>query len=323
MSLPKNVQRQLAEAEALQQGLQEQAANAPQNVVTDVAALAAPAPAPAPAPAASPVPAPAPTPAPAPASEDWQQRFKTLQGMYNADAAKFATQLKVYQAQLASMGEQIQTLTEAAKAKPTESAKVDPRDASQFGEDLVEMVNRYATRAFEQMRAEFGQFAQSLDGRVKELETKVNGVSGQTAETLKQLFYADLTKSIPDWRQINQMPRWLEWLGEEDELYGMTRQDALDDAHSKLDARRVAAIFSKFKADVLAKQPSLETQVAPPSGTAAAPAPVQAPAAQMVSSQAINQLYLDYAKGKYKGREQEFARLEAEVNLAIAQGRVV
>lgn len=322
MALPKNVQRQLAEAEALQQGLQEQAANAPQNVVLDVSALAAAAPAPAPAPAAPSIPAPAPTPAPA-SAEDWQQRFKTLQGMYNADAAKFATQLKVYQAQLSTMGEQIQALTEAAKAKPAEPAKVDPRDASQFGEDLVEMVNRYATRAFEQMRAEFGQYAQSLDGRVKELEARVTGVSGQTAETLKQIFYADLTKSVPEWRQINQMPQWLEWLGEEDELYGMTRQDALDDAHGKLDAKRVTAIFNRFKTDVLVRQPNLETQMAPPSGASASPAPAQATAPQMISAQVINQLYLDFAKGKYKGREDEFARLEAEINMAIAQGRVV
>lgn len=322
MAIPKTVQRQLAEAEAIQQRLQEQAVQAPP-VLDNVANLSAQAPAPVEAAPAPPAPAPVSTPVPAAPAEDWQHKFKTLQGMYNSEAARFQTQLKVYQSQLATLEEQIQSLTVASKAKVETKPQVDPRDASQFGEDLVEMVSRYASRAFEQMRSEFGQYAQNLDARIKDLEGKVNGVDDKTATTMNRMFIESLTKAVPDWQQVNQMSRWLEWLGEEDELYGMTRQNALDDAHGKLDVRRVAAIFNKFKSDVLAKQPTLETQVAPPAGAPAAPpaSPGQTP--QLISQKAINQFYLDFAKGRYKGREDEFARLEAEINLAIAQGRVV
>lgn len=324
MTTPKTVERQLQEAEALQQALSSQAQAAAANVITDVAQLEAPAPAPAPA-ATSPAPAPTvQAPAPAP-SDDWQHRFKTLQGMYNADAARFQATLKQYESQINGLVQKVEAVSQAAtKAnEPPKGPKADPQDEARFGEDTVEMVTRYASRAFEQMREEFGSYAASLDARLKALEDKVLGVSERTAKTMEEMFYQSLGDQVPDWRQINEMDSWLNWLGREDEVYGMTRQQALDNAHAALNANRVAAVFKKFKDDVLAKQPTLENQVAPAAGAASAPPPPSAAAPRVITQKAVQDFYLALAKGRYRGKEAEAERLKQEIDRAAAEGRIV
>jgi hypothetical protein len=218
---------------------------------------------------------------------------------------------------------QVETVKAAVPKEPVKGPEADPRDSAQFGEDMVEMVSRYAGKAFEQMRDEFGRYAASLDERVKALEARVTGVSEQAAQSLEEVFYDALTKAVPDWRQVNQNERWLAWLSEEDDVYGMTRQQALNAAHSTLNAKRVAAIFSKFKTDVQSKQETLDSQVAPQAGTASAPTPGGAPTPKLFSQRAVQNFYLDMSKGRYRGREAEATRIEAEINLAAAEGRIV
>lgn len=318
MATPKTVQRQLEAAEAIQASIVQQA-NTPTEVVSDISQLEQ---APAPAPTVAP---PAPTPAPAPA-DDWQHKFKTLQGMYNAEVPQLRGQLKTYESQVTALTEQVRALTAAmAKAPPKEEPKgptVDPRDASQFGEDLVEMVNRYVTQALGAMRSEFGQYASELDGRVAKLEQIVTGVSSKTAHSLEQMFYGELAKAHPDWEQVNESDAWRSWLTVRDDVTGISGQEALDDAYAKLDHRRVIAIFTKFKASQ-PKPQTLDSQLAPSTVPAGASVPTGAQPPKLISQKAVQAFYNDLAKGRYKGREAEAQRLEAEINQAAREGRIV
>lgn len=314
---PKAVQRQLAQAEAI---LASQAAvPQPTNVIDDVSQLQAPA-APAPAPVATPA-APEVTPPPAaPATPpvDYEQKFKTLQGMFNAEVPRWQAQSKTLESENVALKEQIRALTEATKAAKPEKAPVDPKDAQEFGADVIEMVQRYATASHEALRQEF-------DARLRELEAAVNGVSKKAEVSLEQQFYATLTKLVPDWEAINTDERWLAWLSEKDPTFGVPRQAALSSAHQSGDAGRVAQVFNLFLSSLpKPRQETLAEQAAPVSA-GSAPAPVEATPAprQMLSQKFVQTFYRDVALGRYKGREAEVARVEAEINSAAAEGRIL
>lgn len=324
MSLPKNVQRQLDAAEALQQ----QATQAPSvEVVTDPSQLLAPAPA-EPAPAAqtaapAPEPAPAPQPAPQPApGENWEARYRSMKGRYDAEVPELQAREKTLSSQVLRLTEQVQALAKAA-TKP-EPAAVDPRDAQQFGEDMVEMVQRNARQIHDALRNEFGQLTGQFDARIKALEDRVVGVAKRTEQTLEDTFYATLDSQVPDWKDVNASQAWLKWLGETDPVYGLPRQAALDVAFQRQDSTRVVNIFKEFKATLKGRvPPSLESQVAPASGGSAAPSTASPAPKPMLSQKFLTTFYADVAKGRYDGREEERQRIENEINLAAREGRIV
>lgn len=318
MATPKIVQRQLEAAEALAQSMQQPA----QPVVTDASQLLTQTPAESAAQELPPTPAPA--PAPTTPTDNWEQKFRTMQGMYNAEVPQLRTQVKTYESEMTALKEQVRALTVAVQSKPTEQqAQPDPRDVESFGADMIEMVQRYATKTYEAMRAEFASFADQLDRRLKAVEETVTGVSKKADTTMEAQFYATLNRLVPDWEQINKDATFLAWLGEADPVYRVPRQAALDAAHQRGDVEGVAAVFNTFKASRPSKpSAALASQVSPgTSGGAAAPT---APGAKpMIAQKFVQQFFSDQAKGRYRGREEEAARIEAEINQAAAEGRIV
>jgi hypothetical protein len=220
---------------------------------------------------------------------------------------------------LVALKEQVRALTQAAKqaTQPKEKPAVDPKDIEAFGADLIDMVQRQASASHAALRDEFAT-------RIAALEQAVTGVSQKTNESMESQFYATLRSMVPDWQQINTDERWLAWLGEEDPTFGLPRQAALERAHATKDAGRVAALFTQFK-NTLPKprQETLDSQVAPTGTGAPVPtAPVEAPK-QRISQKFVQSFYRDVAQNKYRGREAEAARIENEINLAAAEGRIV
>lgn len=305
--LPKSVQRQLDEANALQAQ----------------AAPAAPEAAPA-APPAQPVEAPPVAPAPAaPQSEDWQQKYRSLQGLFNARTREFESKVQDMSAQLAEAQRQLTEATAAMKAQketPKKPHAPDPRDVEQFGGDLVEMVRKYAAQHFDAVSESLGAMAQRLDQRVSALEQAVNGTSEKVARTQEEQFYVILDQAVPDWRAVNESERFLDWLAVEDPVYGVSRQTVLSHAHSRLDAKRVVAIFNQFKSEQKAA-PSLESQVAPRTTAASAPA-VSTPTAKKTYTQRfIDDFYRDVNRGRYSA--EQAAAIEADIYTAARENRIV
>lgn len=304
MATPRVVQRQLEEAEALQQAMQ-----------APPVAPSEPTPAPAPA-------EPAP---PAPEPVNWEQRFKTLQGMYQSEVPQLRAQNKAQEAQLVQLTEQVRALTQAVQKAATpqqpEKPSVDQRDVEAFGAELVDMVTKYAKQSYDAIRQELQASVTQLDQRVKELENNVNGVRQETAESKEEQFYVTLQTLVPDWQEVNGDERWLAWLAEVDPVYGVPRQAALDRARATFNAQHAANLFKAFK-QTLPTKPSAQQLVTPRTNASPSIPEPQAPA-RPISRKFINDFYLDVAKGRYAGREAEQQRIDAEINQAVAEGRVV
>lgn len=244
----------------------------------------------------------APPPAP---KEDFEAKFRTLQGMYQADVTRMRKQFD-------GMASTIEDLQRARQEAPTAPTSPDPKDVEAFGADIIEMVGRYVERQ-----------TSEIVGRVTALERAISGVSQQTAVTREEAFYGALDSGLPVWREVNVDPRWLAWLGEVDPVYQVPRQAALDQAFKRMNAHGVIAIFRAF-IDSLPKAAapaeSLANQVAPSSVASAAPVAVQPK--RSISTKLINDFFRDQAQGKYDTRASEAAEIEAEINAAVAEGRV-
>lgn len=318
--LPKRIQAQLDQADALLT-----AANQAQAAPVSAAPIE---PAPVPVePVVEPPVAQAPAPTPAPAGdpeEKWEARYKTLQGMHNRNMEDMKARLRAIEQQ----NEQLAAQLTAQKTEPVPSASPDPKYADVFGQDLVEMVERVA-------ESRFGAAAKQMDERLAAIEQKLTGTTKAVAQTAEDVFLARLKEAVPDYVEINGNQDFLDWLAESDEVYGVPRQSALTNAAEALDVDRVAKVFKAFKAlstpatiapaaapvaPVRTVASELERQIAP-STVASAPVPTSQPITFRVGD--VQAFYNDVRLGKYRGREQEAAAIEARINTALAEGRIL
>lgn len=263
---------------------------------------------------------PAPAPAPTTSEETWEQRYRTLQGMFNQEKQNTSAAQREVLSELARMRAEL----EAVRAAPTsaEPAKpaMDPEDVERFGADLVEMVQRGAAATIAAVSDKFTNAVTKLETRISALESTVTGVSKQAELSREEQFYATLSKLVPDWEEVNADNGFLAWLAEKDPVYGVERQVGLSAAHQALRADHAANVFNAYKAIRKAK-PTAEPLVAPRStSTATSIAAPEAPV--FVSQKEINDFYHDVTRGRYVGREAEAARREAEIATAVAEGRV-
>lgn len=161
---------------------------------------------------------------------------------------------------------------------------------------------------------------------------QVQAVAQRQQMSAEQQFWADLAAAVPNFRQINDNEAFQSWLLDVDPLTGITRQTYLDDAQRALDARRVASFFrtwleSTGQAAVAqstgdSRRSELEKQVSPGRSRSTG-TPATANQGKTYSPDDIRAFFDAVRSGKYKGREQERARIERDIFAAQREGRIV
>lgn len=318
MALPQRIQQQLDAAEQLLANAnQEPPAPQPPADAPAEAQVEAEPPQPS-APQAAPA-APAPT---APPAENWEHKYRTLQGIHNRHVDELKNRLNASETNNQRLNEQLQGLSQRMDqlTAKTEATPDTSKDAEVFGAELVDMVKRT-------VESSFGAIARQFDGRLAAMEQRLEGTTNAVVKTTEDLFLDRLAAMVPDYEEINVSDGFLAWLAEKDPVYGVPRQAALTAAADARDADRVGRIFQVYKASITptaapAPQPTadpLNRQVAPRS---TASAPQVAPAKRAISAADVDQFYRDVRMGVYRGREADMARIEAEINTALAEGRI-
>lgn len=318
MALPPQLQAQLDQANAALEAFNkppEPPAEPPQPAQTATTEPAVNAPA-APEPQA-------PEPqAPQPPSVDWEHKYKTLQGLFNREVPSLQGKVKDLEGKLHEAIDRLNQAAESAKPKEPEKPTADPKDVENFGSDLVEMVQRVASSMLARAAGELQTQAANIDRRLAQLEQAYQGTSQTVAMTAEQAFFDRLTKLVPDWEQTNANQAFLAWLAEVDPLLGQPRQVALDAAQQQMNADRAAAVFKAFVAtsQPAPKANNLDKQVSPKGTASSAPPTPQQPV--IWTQQQVVDFYNAKRRGDFRGREKDAAALEAEINLAISEGRV-
>lgn len=262
-----------------------------------------------------------------------EQRYRTLQGMYNADTAR----LRAENAQLGQRVSQLEQLISSLSgsqqgttpAQASAERIITEKDVEEYG-DSIEVMRRAAR---EELSARDQEIA-DLRRLVMQLQTnvvpKVESVVQRQAINAEQAFWSELTAEVPDWRDINANQDFHSWLLEVDPLSGFPRQTYLDNAQNQLDARRVASFFKTWQSlnsGSVAQSPrnvtssQLEKQIAPGRGRTSSNTTV-ANEGKVYTRNDVSKFFDDVRKGLYKGREQERDRIERDIFAAQREGRI-
>ena len=247
------------------------------------------------------------------AEPNFEQKYKVLEGKYNAEVPRMAQENRSLKEELESLRSEVTNL-KTLTAKPKEEVKplVSQEDRDQFGDDLIEVMKK-ASR--EVMSESLGS-----NTEVDTLKQELNTIKKQQSNSQELTFYNELNTLFPSWRQGNEDAGFLTWLNEVDKYSGQTRQQLLSQAESNRDARRVATFFIDYfgqqQSEPSTSKPSLEEQVSPkPSGKTNVP-----PAKKFYSNRELAQFYNAVRNGKINKAEAE--RIERDIFKAQSEGRI-
>jgi hypothetical protein len=301
----------------------------PQAAAPGAAPPTVPAGAPAPPPAAPPA---TPQPEPAPQQQNWEQAYKSMKGRYDKAAgviqnlesqiSQNAGEVMALQAVVADMQRQNQERAPTNEELRQRGRLITPEDEKEYGSDFIDVVRRAARDIAEPQ-------VQALTSKVAELELELGKTSIQT-------IYDRLDQSVPNWRDINQHPRFVQWLKLRDPYSGAIKHQMLSAAFEAADAPRVIAFFKGFLSDEAtvnpadpppqpapqARQPamSLDSLAAPGRARTAPTTPAADKPAFTVAD--IRKFYDDVRKGYYAGREPDKVAIEHQIFAAQREGRV-
>ncbi len=269
-----------------------------------------------------------------PNSDTFAQKWRTLQGMYNAEVPRLHSQNRELNAKVQQMEQLLSTL--AAQPQSTTAPSVDPvvteADREEYGEslDVMRRVTREELIPVAQRIAHIEKILQALQTNVV---PQVQNIAQRQARTAEQQFWDELATAVPNWREVNDNPDFQTWLLDIDPLTGTSRQTYLDNAQRNLDVRHVANFFKTWNeltgAATVAQtthrsapaSTELERQVAPgKSRNTGAP---QTGNTKTYSPEDIKKFFADVRQGKYKGREQERDRLERDIFAAQRENRII
>jgi hypothetical protein len=348
--VPEAVRRAARRADELM-AQQNAASEAPSETPEPPEPLPTPRPDQRPEPRPEPHPQPPPEPRPEPPTpeeqaargfNEWEQRYRTLQGKYDSEIAGLRSQVTSLERLLSTL--------QAPAPQPQPRIAPPPLEFSQedkdlYGEDLLQAMARTA-------EARSRPYIDALEAKLARLEGGQNNLAGQQLQD--RVF--DALDQDPElagrWRPLNTSREFSLWLSQIDEMSGLSRNDMLQHAYANGDAIRTGRFFKRYMAEHTVPPPPQSTHTAaapayqPPrngsgNGHAATTGMAQledfaspgraagrsqgsngAPQTRIWSRPEITAFYRDRTTGRYRGREEESNRLEADIIAAAREGRI-
>jgi hypothetical protein len=187
--------------------------------------------------------------------EDFEHKFNVLQGMYNKDINEMRTALDQSKDMMSNQQKIIDSLNAAITANPAPAPASEPApanviehlkadDFTAYGaemEDLIKLVNELAHRiaVLEKRPASSNSPDTGVIERVKRIE------ANQT-RSLKDRFYDDMDRMMPDWGTKNKDPKFGAWLEGIDDVSQIQRKIMLKHAFTNWNSAQVVAIFNSY-----------------------------------------------------------------------------
>lgn len=250
----------------------------------------------------------------------WKQKYKTLQGMYDKEVPQLHSEVKTLTKELETLKKSLETKKEEAKQL---QKLVTDEDVQNFGEDLIEVQRKVAR----EVAAEFEEKLEALKSENVELRNLLGTTDSRVSETS---FEARLHRLVPDFQQLDSDPRWIAWLDEVDPVLRGPRRTIALQAYQSGDAEAVAYYVDLFKqtiepaAEPAKEQPQtkeLERQIQPTRNASNATPTSQK--GKTYTTADIQRMFQKAAKLGSSGRVEEAKKLEAEIDAAYMQRRVV
>ncbi len=268
---------------------------------------------------------------------DWEHQYKSLKGRYDQlIGAQSASNERM--AKLENLVASLQTKPPEAPVAPAEPSRLITADEEkEYGTEFLGVVGK---RAKEELNPVMTALKQAQD-EIASLKAQVGSVGSHVAATARDRLFASLDRSLSNWREVNNDPNFIAWLALPDPYSGAIRHNLLKTAFGENDAHRVFAFFNGFLTEEAALDPATRgpgpkvTEAAVPPAeprvtleSLAAPgraksAPGETPAEKPIITPAyIAAFYTSVAAGKFRGKDEEKARLEAQIFAAQSENRI-
>lgn len=270
--------------------------------------------------------------------EDFEQKYKVLQGKYNAEVPRYARELRDLKDQLESQTSILAGLenirNEPAPVAPqvSGSSSISQEEIDDYGPEFFDIVARQASLAMSPQLAEIKQ-------QLQQMNSGMGNVAQRLQQTDQERVHAYLDNNVPSWQQLNDDDGFLTWLEQVDRFTGQSRRKLLTEAYQQHDAPRVAAFFTSYQEENAAVTPASEPSPQPDTGPAKVPlSQFVAPGAPRESGTAdaqdgkqtwtqaqIAAFYRDVQSGKYRGdaRQADKHKIEKDIVAAGREGRII
>jgi hypothetical protein len=261
------------------------------------------------------------------------QKYRTLQGMYNAEVPRLHSQNREMQQRVQQMEQLLASMSSqrsSAESSQVNEVLVTPQDQEEYGES-IDIMRKVSREELVPVAQRLGRIEQMLQQMQTNVVPQVQAVAKQQAASAEQQFWSELTGRVPNWRDVNDSQDFQSWLLDIDPLTGIARQTYLEDAQRSLDANRVANFFRAWLENTgqaavahstgrVSVSSELEKQVTP--GRSRAAATPQSNKSRIYTPDDIKKFFDDVRTGKYKSREPERDRIERDIFSAQRENRI-
>lgn len=253
----------------------------------------------------------------------WEHRFKTNQGIHEAEKTRFKSTITTLENKLNDLEKRFSELGKVSREVDV-TKYVNADELETYGKDMLTTVARTAHKIAGDETDH--RIQEAVSREITPLRNKLEDTEARLAQTQQDKFWDHLNTAVNSWPSINNNPKFHEWLGGADPFTGYSRQQLLTSAEQALDSNRVVAIFNAFLQTIPASNKpttqEIEKRVVPdPIGQTAQATNTQ-PEIASITRPEISKFYKEKAIGRWKNRPQEAEQMEKRIKAAIASGNV-
>jgi hypothetical protein len=269
-------------------------------------------------------------------ADKWRHKYDVLRGKWDKEIPRMNDEIRYLREELAKSRESVGVLmgrVNEMQAGQRQAQEPQPSRQAQEPDTVRKFRDEYQDIA--------GPIDQMIESKLSVLKAqnpdndettarRVNMTAAQVAELNRKLFIRDMNELCPEWQKINTDPKFIQWLTNIDPLTGQPYQSMLTQASNANDAVRVSNFFNAWKAETGAqgvtqqtqpRQKPLESKVEP-SRRGGGPA-TERGGKKTYTRQEIQQFYRDVQRGAYRGRDEDFMRIDRDIVAAQSEGRIV
>lgn len=269
------------------------------------------------------------------------QELRTWRGRYEAELPRERETRQALEARIQALQAEIDSKRDDAPGYTAPSQE----ELDTYGKDLFDIAERFI---MPKVAAALADAEKRLLAKIESVTYDVGATKQEVAKTAFDHFKDRLTKRVPEWAKIDSSAGFTEWLDEVDPIYAVPRRNGLTASVQAHNDEATARFFTAYlnQQDAGGSRGTTAAAPAPVVGTeptATAPQPAPGPKLEDFaapgkpsSSQTpdpaqpgpkiwkvseIQSFYRDVARGVYRGRDDEKARIEREIATAQRERR--
>lgn len=257
--------------------------------------------------------------------EDWEQKYHSLRGHFDAEVPRLHQQNKDLAAQIQAMQQQLMDMQKPKPQEQEQQPLVSDKDKDEFGSDLVDFVDRAVRNGIAEASKLHGRELAARDAKIAQLEAQLGKTGGDIANLT---FEQQLERAIPDFATLNTSVEWVSWLNEVDPYTREPRRSYATQVYNQGDIAKLKQIVDFYKESTgkqeqqqerQQRKTELERQVQP-SRTASSSTVPQA--GRIYTEVEANRLWNKVRELYASGKNDEASPLEAELTHAYTSGRI-